>query len=102
MNLSRDFIAVLINSTIRMTSPILFVTLAAALCSKVKLFNIALEGAMISGAFFSIVANDFTGNVLISILAGAAGGVLVCAIVGVLVVRFNASEVVTGLIANTL
>jgi simple sugar transport system permease protein len=102
MKINTEFIAVLINSTIRMTSPILLATLAAALCSKVKLFNIALEGAMISGAFFSILANDLTGSVWVSILAGSLGGLAVCAIVGLLVIQFNASEVVAGLIANTL
>lgn len=102
MNLNIEFWAVLINSTIRMTSPILLVTLSAALCSKVKLFNIALEGGMISGAFFSIVANYFTGSIFLSVLAGALGGMAVSSIVGFLVIRLNASEVVTGLIANTL
>ena len=86
MKINTEFIAVLINSTIRMTSPILLATLAAALCSKVKLFNIALEGAMISGAFFSILANDYTGSVWVSILAGSLGGLAVCAIVGLLVI----------------
>lgn len=102
MTFNSEFIAVLINSTIRMTSPILLVTLSAALCSRVKLFNIALEGAMISGAFFSIVANHYTHNIFLSVLAGSAGGVAICSLVGFLVIRFKASEVVTGLIANTL
>lgn len=102
MNLSVEFWAVIINSTIRMTSPLLLVTLSAALCSKVRLFNIALEGGMLSGAFFSIVANYFTHDIFLSVLAGALGGIAINSIVGFLVIRFNASEVVTGLIANTL
>lgn len=102
MNLNLDYIAILINSTIRMTAPILLVTLSAVLCSKVDLFNIALEGAMTAGAFFSILANHYTGNLLLSIVAGAAGGVLVSSLVGFSVVRLKANAVVAGLTANTL
>jgi general nucleoside transport system permease protein len=102
MNLSPEYIIVLINSTIRMTAPILLVTLSAALCSKVNLLHIGLEGAMIAGAFFSIVVNYFTGNVFLSIMAGAMAGVIVSGLIAVSVVTFKANAVVAGLAANTL
>ncbi|MEN1760840.1 ABC transporter permease [Anoxynatronum sibiricum] len=102
MNLSPEYLAVLANSTIRMTTPILLVTLAAALCTRVKLFNIALEGAMIAGAFFSIVANYYTGSIWLSVMAGAVSGMAVCGLVGFCVVHLKASAVVAGLAANTL
>ena len=56
MELSVDYLAVVANSTLRMMTPILLVTLAAAICTKVRIFNIAMEGTMLTGAFFSIVA----------------------------------------------
>jgi general nucleoside transport system permease protein len=102
MNYDLGYIAVLVNSTIRMTAPILLVTLSAVLCSKVDLFNIALEGAMIAGAFFSILVNHYTSDLLLSIAAGAAGGMLVSSLVGFSVVRLKANAVVVGLTANTL
>ena len=46
MELNIDYLAVVINSTIRMMTPILLVTLAAAICTKVRIFNIAMEGTM--------------------------------------------------------
>lgn len=63
MELSVDYLAVVANSTLRMMTPILLVTLAAAICTKVRIFNIAMEGTMLTGAFFSIVANYYTHNV---------------------------------------
>ena len=60
MELSIDYLAVVANSTLRMMTPILLVTLAAAICTKVRIFNIAMEGTMLTGAFFSIVANYYT------------------------------------------
>ena len=44
MELSVDYLAVVANSTLRMMTPILLVTLAAAICTKVRIFNIAMEG----------------------------------------------------------
>ena len=68
MELSVDYLAVVANSTLRMMTPILLVTLAAAICTKVRIFNIAMEGTMLTGAFFSIVANHYTHNVFLSVL----------------------------------
>lgn len=102
MNLSIEYIEVLLNSTIRMTAPILLVTLSAALCSKVNLLHIGLEGAMIAGAFFSIVVNYYTGSLLLAVTAGALAGLLVSGMIAVMVVVFKAHAVVAGLAANTL
>ena len=44
MELSVDYLAVVANYTLRMMTPILLVTLAAAICTKVRIFNIAMEG----------------------------------------------------------
>ena len=102
MNISVEYIEVLLNSTLRMTAPILLVTLSAVLCSKVNLLHIGLEGAMIAGAFFSIVVNYFTGSVFLAVLAGAMGGLFVSGLIAVVVVIFKAHAVVVGLAANTL
>ena len=85
-----------------MTTPILLVTLAAAICSKVKIFNIAMEGTMLTGAFFSIVANYFTGSVFLSVLAGVVSSMLISALVGFCVIKLKASAVVVGMAVNTM
>ena len=102
MELSVDYLAVVANSTLRMMTPILLVTLAAAICSKVRIFNIAMEGTMLTGAFFSIVANYYTHNVFLSVLAGAISGMIVSAIVGFCIIKLKASPVVVGMATNTM
>ncbi len=102
MEFNLEYLAVIANSTIRMTTPILLVTLAAAICSKVKIFNIAMEGTMLTGAFFSIVANYFTGSVFLSVLAGVVSSMLISAIVGFCVIKLKASAVVVGMAVNTM
>ena len=59
MTINATYIATVLNSMIRMTSPILLAALTAAICNKVKVFNIGMEGTMMAGAFFSIVANYY-------------------------------------------
>ncbi|MGL4736603.1 MAG: ABC transporter permease [Cellulosilyticaceae bacterium] len=102
MEFNLDYLAVIANSTIRMTTPILLVTLAAALCSKVKIFNIAMEGTMMTGAFFSIVANYFTGSIILSVLAGIVSSMIVSGLVGFCVIKLKASAVVVGMAVNTM
>ena len=63
MTINATYIATVLNSMIRMTSPILLAALTAAICNKVKVFNIGMEGTMMAGAFFSIVANYYTHSI---------------------------------------
>ena len=48
MTINATYIATVLNSMIRMTSPILLAALTAAICNKVKVFNIGMEGTMMS------------------------------------------------------
>ena len=102
MTINATYIATVLNSMIRMTSPILLAALTAAICNKVKVFNIGMEGTMMAGAFFSIVANYYTHNVFLSVLAGAISGMIVSAIVGFCIIKLKASPVVVGMATNTM
>lgn len=103
MNISWTYIAAIISSTFRMCSPILLCSLAAAVCSKASIFNIAMEGCMMISAFFSIVVNYYSGgNVLLSIMAGIVSSMMVSAILAYFVIRLKASPVVVGMAINTM
>lgn len=102
MDINISYVAIIINSVIRMTTPILLASLTAAVCSKVKIFNIGMEGTMIAGAFFSIVANYYTHSAALSILAGALSGVVISAVVAFCVIKLKASAVVVGMAVNTM
>ncbi len=103
MTINATYIATVLNSMIRMTSPILLAALTAAICNKVKVFNIGMEGTMMAGAFFSIVANYYTHTVFfLAVLAGAASGLVISAINAICIIRFKASATVVGMAMNTL
>ena len=102
MNIDANYLAVVFNSTIRMTTPILFVALGSALCNRVFIFNIGLEGMMLTGAFAAIVANFYTHSVLASIVAAMVASMLVAWVAGIFMVKFKGAMLVVGVSINTL
>lgn len=97
-----NYIASLINSTIRSTTPVLLAALGSAICSQVGVFNIALEGQMLIASFTSIVVNYLTGSVLLAVLAGILSGTVIGIIVAVLQVKYKAADMVIGTSINLL
>lgn len=102
MTLDANYLAVVFNSTIRMTTPILFVALGSALCNRVFIFNIGLEGMMLAGAFAAIVANFYTHSILISLLAAMCASMVVAWIAGIFMVKFKGAMLVVGVSINVL
>ena len=96
------YIASILNSTLRSTTPILLAALGSAVCSRVGVFNIALEAQMLIACFFSIAVNYTTGSVLLSVAAGILSGALVGLIVAVLQVKYGAADMVIGTSLNLL
>lgn len=102
MQFSWNYFAAIISSTLRNCSPLLYCSLAAAICKRADVFNISMEGTMLASAFFSIVVNYYTHNLFLSVLAGAVTGMVVSAIVGFFTIRLKASPVVVGMAVNTM
>ncbi|XMB67002.1 ABC transporter permease [Mycoplasmatota bacterium zrk1] len=102
MALDIEFIAHILNSTFRLMTPILLVALGSAVCNRVFIFNIGLEGMMLTGAFFAIVANYYTGSVLISLLAAMGSAMFVSWIAGIFMVKFKGAMLVVGISVNVL
>lgn len=94
------YIAQIINSIFRSTTPILLVALGSAICGKVGIFNIALEGQMLIGCFVSIAVNYYTSNVLLAVIAGILSGGLIALIVAVLQVKYEGPDMVIGTSVN--
>ncbi|MEW5817358.1 MAG: ABC transporter permease, partial [Spirochaetota bacterium] len=62
--------------------------------------NIALEGLMLIGAFFSVVFASFTGNLFLGILLGVATSMLTALIFGLISLYLKANIFITGLATN--
>lgn len=74
-------------STLRLSTPLIFAALAAAISQKAGMLNMALEGMMLSAALGGVVFAGMTGNVWIGLL----GAIVVSVIVGWVIAFANLS-----------
>jgi len=96
------YLAAVINTTFRYTTPVLFAALGSLFCTKAAVFNVALEGQLLAASFVAIVANYYTNNVLISLLAGVAAGAFVAWIVAIFQIKWKVRDMVVGTAMNLL
>ncbi len=96
------FLAIVVFSTLRLATPLIFAALGGMFSERAGVINIALEGLMLAGAFTGAVVTYELQNPYIGFVAGVASGALVAAIFAVAVIRFEADQVVTGFAINIL
>lgn len=72
-----DWLATFLYSIIRFSTPIIFAALAAAVCKKTGLLNMAIESMMLCAALAGVLISGFTQSALLGLLAASAMGALV-------------------------
>lgn len=87
-------------ASVRMATPLILAGLGEAVSEKAGILNIGVEAIMLSGAFFSFIVSFFTGNLVLGLLTGIAGGILVSMIHGVLSIHCKANQTIAGLALN--
>ncbi len=96
------FDASLFATTLRLVTPILLAALGGALCARVGLFNVGLEGQVLVGAFAAIVGNHFTGNVFAAVLVAMLCSAVFSALFGYMSIHLKANVIVVGVAFNFL
>ena len=96
------FDASLMNSAFRFVTPILLAALGGALCQRVGVFNIALEGMMVSGAFAAVAGSYFFHNAGLGVLTAVLMSALLAAVFALFSVTLGSDEIVTGIATNLL
>jgi ABC-type uncharacterized transport system permease subunit len=102
MDLSQIFDATLLNSTFRYITPILLAALGGLICERVGVFNIALEGLMLWGAYFAVVGSYYAENAFVGVLAAMGLGIALAAVLGVIVIPLKGNMIVSGIALNLL
>jgi ABC-type uncharacterized transport system permease subunit len=99
---SVTFLVILIFSTIRTATPLIFASLGGLFSERSGVINIALEGLMLSGAFTAAVVTYQLNNPYLGFAAGMIAGALTSIIYAIAVIRFEADQVVAGFAINIL
>ena len=92
----------LLNTALRVLTPILLAALGGALCSRVGLFNVGLEGFMLLGAFSAIVGNHYFHNVFLAILFAILVVSVFSFVFAYLSIHLKANVIVVGIAMNAL
>ena len=96
------FTPFLFQSAMQAITPILLASLAGVLCGRVGVFNLALEGQMLVGAFAAIVGSYFTHSALGGVAAAMAGAVAFSLVLAYGATVFRGDPVVIGIGMNLL
>jgi ABC-type uncharacterized transport system permease subunit len=96
------FTPFLFQSTAQAITPILFAALAGVLCGRVGVFNLALEGQMLVGAFAAIVGSYFGHSAFGGVAAAMAATAVFSLILGYGATIFRGDPVVIGIGMNLL
>jgi len=94
--------ASLLNSTLRFVAPILMAALGGMICQRAGIFNIALEGLMLIGAFAAVVGSYFTGSAAGGVVAAVVGGVAMALVMSLFVVNLRGDSIVVSIAINLL
>ena len=96
-----DLLTVL-DSTMRLSTPLLLACLAGLFSERAGIFDIGLEGKMLAAAFFSAAFAYVTGNVWLGLAAGIGASMLLSLLHGVASITFRGNQLISGVAINFL
>jgi simple sugar transport system permease protein len=92
----------LVNSTLRVSTPLIFAALGGLFSERSGVVNIALEGMMLVGAFGAAVGTLATHSPWLGSGAGIVAGALLAVVYAFFVIRLRANQIVAGIAINML
>ncbi len=99
-----DFLTLIqvLDSTVRLSIPLLLACLAGLFSERAGIFDIGLEGKMLMAAFFSAAVAAVTGSVWLGLLAGIAASLVMSALHGIASITFRGNQLISGVAINFL
>jgi ABC-type uncharacterized transport system permease subunit len=100
----------LLASTIRAATPLILAALGGIFSERAGVINIALEGIMLIGAFFAVLASYLANQIglppllcaILGVLAALFFGLLIAMIHAVVSIHYRANQIVSGVAINIL
>ncbi|WP_170606043.1 ABC transporter permease [Ruegeria arenilitoris] len=92
----------ILDSTIRLATPLLLACLAGLYSERAGIFDIGLEGKMLMSAFFSAAVAALTGSVWLGLLAGIASSLALSGLHGLASITFRGNQLISGVAINFL
>lgn len=90
------------DAILRMSTPLVFVGMAAVIGAKADILCIAYEGMMLFAALGGVLGSAYSQNLLVGVLCGVACAIFIAAIFAYFVLYLDARPLLSGLALNTL
>ncbi|WP_027342599.1 ABC transporter permease [Hamadaea tsunoensis] len=87
--------------TVLAALPLIYGSISGVLCEKTGVVNVAIEGQLLTGAFFAAFVGSVTHNPWLGLIAAALGGVLISALLAFFAIRYVVEQVVIGIVLNS-
>lgn len=92
----------ILDSTLRLATPLLFACLAGLFSERAGIFDIGLEGKMLASAFMAVSVAAFTGNVWVGLAGGLAASFALAMLHGAASITFRGNQLISGVAINFL
>nr|WP_290668478.1 ABC transporter permease [Ardenticatena sp.] len=92
----------LLASTVRQSTPLVLGALSGIFCERSGVINIAIEGMMLMGAFVGFLANVYTGNLLVAVLAAVLMGAFMGLAHAFMSITLKMDQIISGTVLNIL
>lgn len=97
-----DALILVLDSTLRLATPLLFAALAGLYSERAGVFDIGLEGKMLAAAFAGAVVSFWTGSIPAALLAAVLTSVGFALIHGFACITARGNQIVSGVAINFL
>ncbi|NUR31074.1 MAG: ABC transporter permease [Catenulispora sp.] len=94
-------LGLLADATVLFALPLIFGSISGVLCERTGVVNVAIEGQLLTGAFFAAFVGSVTHSVWAAVLAAALGGVLISSLLALFAIRYVVEQVVIGIVLNS-
>lgn len=92
----------ILDSTLRLATPLLFACLAGLVSERAGIFDIGLEGKLLIAAFFSAAYAHYSGSAWVGLGVGVLASVIFGLVHGVASITFRGNQLISGVAINFL
>lgn len=91
-----------LDTTVRLATPLLLACLAGLFSERAGIFDIGLEGKMLAAAMMSAATAAVTGSVWLGLMAGICASLMLSLIHGLASITFRGNQLISGVAINFL
>jgi ABC-type uncharacterized transport system permease subunit len=89
-------------SSLRQATPLVLGAMCGLMGERAAVINIGIEGQMLMSAFIGFLANVYTGDLFLAVLAGIATGAIMGALLAFMSVTLKIDQIIGGTVINIL